>query len=211
MTVRIGIIGLGTFGINHLRAFSQMQREGKAVLAAACDLNEGLLVERQKAFHYAAYTNYKEMFDKEDLDGVTVVTPDHLHRAMALEALSRGIHCLVEKPLDVTVQGCLEMVRAAQASQRLLQVDFHKRWDPYHIELRREVSSGQIGEVEYGHVHMEDRIEVPRDWWPQWASRRLTGVVLGGSFLRPGPLDRGPECDPRLRDWDQEETQVSRH
>ena len=182
MAIRMGIVGLGTFGINHLRALSQLQRQGHVVLAGACDVNEKLLEERLKSFEFHPYTQLRDMLDRENLDALTVVTPDPLHRHIAIEALSRGIHCLVEKPLDVTVQGCLEMVNLAQTKGCLLQVDFHKRYDPYHLELKREVESGHIGEVEYGYVHMEDRIEVPRDWFPGWAGKSSPAWFLGVHF-----------------------------
>lgn len=183
MTIRMGIVGLGTFGINHLRAFSQLRRDGKVATLAACDVNEKLLEERLKVFEFKPYQRVQEMLDQENLDAVTVVTPDHLHKGIALEALRRGLHCLVEKPLDVSAQGCLEMVQEAEKRGCLLQVDFHKRFDPYHIELKREVDSGKIGEVEYGYVHMEDRIEVPRDWFPQWACRSSPVWFLGVHFF----------------------------
>lgn len=182
MVPRIGVVGTGTFGVNHLRAFKQMESDGQARLAAASDLNTGRLEEMRKTFGMHAYADYREMLRKEDLDAVTIATPDFLHRQIALDALAAGKHVLVEKPLDVTVEGCLQIVDAAQETGRLLQVDFHKRYDPYHIELERLARQGKLGECLYGYVHMEDRIEVPRDWFPQWAPKSSPVWFLGVHF-----------------------------
>jgi len=177
--VRLGVIGTGTFGVNHLRAYKQLEYEGKACLAAASDLDEERLARLKDELGMNIYTDYREMLKKEDLDGVSVVTPDFLHRRIAIDVLESGRHVLVEKPLDVTVEGCQEIIQAAERNRRLLQVDFHKRFDPYHIEIRRAVLDGKLGDPLYGYAYMEDRIEVPRDWFPQWAPKSSPSWFLG--------------------------------
>jgi predicted dehydrogenase len=166
---KICVIGGGTFGLMHLRAFRQLAEDGRCEFLALADVNEKLLAERRGEFGINTYTDFVEMIEKEKPDGVTIATPDHLHRKIALEALGRGVHTLVEKPMDVSAAGCREMIEAAARQGLLLEVDFHKRCDPYHAELRRLAREGKLGEIEYGYAWMEDRIEVPRDWWPGWA------------------------------------------
>jgi len=179
---RIGVIGIGTFGINHLRCFRQMGYTGEAQLVAAADINEELLEERRREFEFTPYTDYREMLEKEQLDGVTVVTPDPYHREIVIDAANAGVHILCEKPLDVTVEGCQEMIDAAEANGVLLQVDFHKRYDEYHIAMKQKIEAGDLGEIEYGYAHMEDRIEVPRDWFPGWAVNSSPAWFLGIHF-----------------------------
>lgn len=180
--VRIGVIGGGNFGINHLRAFRQAEYTGLAKLVALSELNEDLLEKRKAEFGMKGYTDYKEMLEKEDLDGVTIVTPDFLHKQIALDAFAAGVHVLSEKPLDVTVEGCQAMIDASKKAGKLLQVDFHKRYDSDHISLNEFVEAGKLGKVEYGYVHMEDRIEVPRDWFPRWAPKSSPSWFLGVHF-----------------------------
>lgn len=166
---RICVIGAGMFGVMHLRTFRQLSNEGRCEFAAVADIDERLLAERAEDFGMRTYTDFTEMLEKEDPDGVTIATPDHLHRKIALAAIERGVHVFVEKPLDVTAAGCREIIKAAADKGLLLEVDFHKRYDPYHVELHRLALQGKFGEIEYGYAWMEDRIEVPRDWWPAWA------------------------------------------
>lgn len=181
--IRLGVIGIGTFGINHLRAFLQLSYEGKVKLVAVSDLNEKRLSELEKEFRFRPYVDYREMLQKEELDGVSIATPDFLHRDITLDVISSGRHVLVEKPLDVTIEGCKRIVELAEKKGILLEVDFHKRFDPYHMELERLVNEEKkLGEILYGYVHMEDRIEVPTRWFPSWAARSSPNWFLGVHF-----------------------------
>jgi predicted dehydrogenase len=163
----------------HLRAFSQMQREGRAELVGVADIDSEVLARRGAQYGVATFPDYREMVARTNPHGIAIVTPDFLHREIAVRCLRAGKHVLVEKPLDVTVAGCREVIAAAEENRRLLQVDFHKRWDPYHRELRESVARGSLGEVEYGYAYMEDRIEVPRDWFPEWAAQSSPAWFLG--------------------------------
>jgi len=182
LPARIGVIGVGTFGLNHLRAFRQLGYVGSAQLVAAADLNDQLLEERQAEFGMKAYTDYREMIEQENLDAVTIVTPDPLHHDIAITCAEAGLHILCEKPLDVTPDGCQEMIDAAARNNVLLQVDFHKRFDEFHREMKRRLDLGEFGTIQYGYAHMEDRIEVPRDWFPGWAQRSSPAWFLGIHF-----------------------------
>ncbi len=179
MVARVAVIGAGRFGEMHIRAFSQMQREGRAKLVGLSDIDEAVLSRRRRQYEIDTFTDYRRMIDDTSPDGVSIVTPDHLHREMAVYCLQAGKHVLVEKPLDITVTGCRDIIAAAEAGNLLLQVDFHKRFDPYHRGLRDLVARGGLGEIEYGYAHVEDRIEVPRDWFPCWAANSSPAWFLG--------------------------------
>ena len=179
---RIGVVGVGTFGINHLRCFRQMGYLGQAELVAACDVNKELVEQRAADFGIKAYTDYHEMLAAEKLDGLTVVTPDPFHHDVVLAAAEAGVHVLCEKPLDVTTSGCREMIAACDQAGVLLMVDFHKRYDEYHLAMRDKIQNGDLGDIQYGYAHMEDRIEVPRDWFPGWAGKSSPAWFLGVHF-----------------------------
>jgi predicted dehydrogenase len=183
MTIRLGVIGAGTFGQNHLITFSQLARQGRAELIAVADINPSLLKTRSNEFGIRSYLDYREMLEQENLDAVSIATPDHLHREIALDVARAGKHLLVEKPLDVTEEGCLEIIEAAERNGVLLQVDFHKRFDPDHMEMARRIRAGALGDILYGYAHMEDRIEVPAEWFPQWAASSSPAWFLGIHFF----------------------------
>ena len=181
--VRIGVIGAGKFGTVHLNTFRQLGYDGVAELAAAAETDAARAEEVWRDYGCAVFQDYREMIAKVEMDGVTVVTPDFLHREMVLAAAKAGLHVLVEKPMDVTVQGCDAMIAAAKAAGILLQVDFHKRYDPEHRNLAQRVGRGDLGEILYGYVHMEDRIEIPTEWFPHWAPKSSPVWFLGTHFF----------------------------
>ncbi|MBN1446101.1 MAG: Gfo/Idh/MocA family oxidoreductase [Candidatus Omnitrophica bacterium] len=178
--IKLGVVGAGKFGTNILNAFKQLESEGKCKLAAICDINKELLENQAKKYSVKGYADYKEMIDREkDIYGIAVATPDPFHREPVLYAAGAGKHIFVEKPMDITVEGCKEMLDACKKNKVLLQVDFHKRFDPFHIAVRNEIREGRAGEIEYGYAYMEDKIIVPRDWFPGWASKSSPAWFLG--------------------------------
>ena len=183
MALRIGVIGAGKFGTVHLNTFRQLGYQGVAELTAVADTNTARLEEVSREYGCAVFQDYREMLRKTDLDGVTVATPDFLHKEIVLAAAEAGLPVLVEKPMDVTVEGCDEMIAAARKAGVLLQVDFHKRYDPEHRTFAQRVGNGDLGEILYGSVHMEDRIEVPVEWFPDWAPKTSPVWFLGTHFF----------------------------
>ena len=167
--LNLAVIGTGRYGKNIIDAFKQLERQGLAQLVSICEINRDLLDLHCERYQIKGYTDYTTMFEKEKIDAVAVATPDHLHREPCLYAAKHGKHILVEKPMDVSVEGCLEIMETAKKNNVLIQVDFHKRYDPHHQQLCKDVRSGKFGIIEYGYVHMEDRIEVPSKWFSSWA------------------------------------------
>ena len=179
MKTRVGVIGGGIWGNYHLSAIRNLENDGKAELVAIATRTEASARKHQEAFKIKGYTDYRRMIDEEDLDAVTIVTPDHLHREMTLYALEKGKHVLVEKPMDVTTAGCVAMVDLAARKNLLLQVDFHKRYDPYNIDAMRKVREGKLGEPYYAYAYMEDKIVVPWKWLSQWAAQSSPFWFIG--------------------------------
>ena len=183
MKSRIGVIGGGIYGTAVLQALETAHHMGLIDLVALADTKESILIEQRKKFNIKGYLDYKEMLNKEKLDAVAVVTPDHLHHEIALEVASRGIHLLVEKPFDLTSKGAEEIVLAAKENNVLLYVDFHKRFDPGHIHLKQDIKSGRLGKIQYGYVWMEDKIVVPSVWFKNWAQYSSPAWFIGIHFF----------------------------
>jgi len=183
MVPKIGIVGGGFFGEIHLKVFGQLEREGRCELVGLADVRPAQLRLRKKQYGVRTFKSHKELIAKAKPDAIAVVTPDHLHRKIAIDALNAGCHVLCEKPLDVTSAGAVEIVRTAKKNKRLLAVDFHKRHAPAHISLKQAVAAGDLGKIEYAYAWMEDRIEVPRDWWPEWSPKSSPMWFLGVHYI----------------------------
>jgi predicted dehydrogenase len=179
MTIRVGVIGGGIWGNYHLLAARQMEGEQQVELVAVATRTQATADRQATAFGIRAYTNYQQMLADEALDAVTIATPDHLHREMTLDALEAGCHVLVEKPMDLSTVGAREMVEQADRTGLLLQVDFHKRYDPFNIDARGKVQDGQLGDLYYAYAYMEDKIVVPTEWLASWAANSSPFWFIG--------------------------------
>ncbi|MCC6486841.1 MAG: Gfo/Idh/MocA family oxidoreductase [Candidatus Hydrogenedentes bacterium] len=177
--IRIGVVGGGTYGESHLSTFKDLEQTGRVKLAALAEMNDERREQRRQQFDIPVYKSHVDMLKAERLDGVTVATPDHLHRDIALDVLGSDLPCMVEKPLDVTVDGCRKIIALAAQKSLLLQVDFHKRFDPYHIEMRESFLEGKFGEVEYGYAWMEDQLFVPVSMLRAWSEHSSPVWFLG--------------------------------
>lgn len=182
--LKLAVIGAGRYGVNIINAFKQLDSQGIAKLVSICDINQNVLDTGCRKYRIKkGYLDYKEMLEKEDIDAVAIATPDHLHKEPCVYAANLGKHILVEKPMDITVEGCHEILEASKKNKVLVQIDFHKRYDPYHQQLCKDVRSGKFGVIEYGYVHMEDRIEVPSKWFSSWVHRSSPVWFLGVHFI----------------------------
>ena len=122
--LNLAVIGTGRYGTNIVHAFRQLESQGIATLVSICDTNQDVLTGQCKKYNVQGYADYREMFDKEKIDAAAIATPDHLHRDIAVFAVNAGKHVLVEKPMDVTVDGCLEMKKAAEKNKSCHQKIF---------------------------------------------------------------------------------------
>lgn len=95
------------------------------------------------------YTDYRELCARDDIDAVTIVTPNSEHAAQAVTAFGLGKHVFCEKPLAIAVEEARTMARAAAASGKIHQVGFTYRYLYGVRELRRRLRRGDIGAPYY--------------------------------------------------------------
>jgi predicted dehydrogenase len=181
--IRVAVIGAGSFGSVHLKTYSQLAREGRVELVGVADTSEDARAACEREYERQMYGEHRKLLAAEKPDAVSVVTPDHTHRDIVCDALATGCHVLVEKPMDTSLDGCRKMIAVAKENGLLLQVDFHKRFDPYHAALRQAVREGQLGRLLYGYAWMEDRISVPREMLSAWSSESSPGWFLGSHMI----------------------------
>jgi predicted dehydrogenase len=181
--INLGVIGTGRFGINHLNAFNQMKRTSNIRLKAMCDIDSKICKQYSNDFHINAYHDYTKMIEEEKLSAVSIATPDHLHGDIILYALEHNLHVFVEKPLEICSEKAKKIVELAKEKNLLVQVDFHKRYDPYHMEIKQLISQGKIGKLLYGYCYMEDKIVVPKEWFPHWVNETSPAWFLGTNFV----------------------------
>ena len=96
MIARIAVIGAGTFGEMHLRAFTQMEREGRARLVGVADIDAELVATRRSQYGVATFLDYREMIEKTNPDGrvragVSVGHKRSVHRRRPIRTRRHGL------------------------------------------------------------------------------------------------------------------------
>ena len=130
--VRVACLGLGHIPTHaHLPALAGLVESGEAIFQAFCDLDEETLKEKAREYGpKATYTDYREMFDKEELDALYLCIPPTLHTDELLIAADKGIHVFVEKPQSLDMAQAIEFNAAVQKAGILTQVGFNSRYEP---------------------------------------------------------------------------------
>lgn len=91
--------------------------------------------------------DYRRILDDRTVDAVFIVTPDHWHRQMALDALAAGKDVYLEKPMTYTVSEGLEIIKAVDSSRRILQVGSQGVSSAQYAQAREIVKSGTLGQI----------------------------------------------------------------
>ena len=104
------------------------------------------------------YTDYRLMLEREDLDVVSVATPDHLHADAVCDASEAGVRgILCEKPLATTLEDADRMIAAVEANGTCLSVDHTRSWIPRYQQMRQAVRDGAVGPLTRILAHMGGR------------------------------------------------------
>jgi predicted dehydrogenase len=146
-TVRVGVIGFGQWGPNHVRNFSMMEN---CEVARVCDASEARLKAAQKLFRGVQVTkDAAAIIGATDLDAVIVATPTGTHHALVKAALEAGKDVLCEKPLARTSAECRELMELAAAKGRILMVGHVFLYNSGVLHLKVDLDRGELGRIYY--------------------------------------------------------------
>ena len=142
--VRIGVIGLGVMGSGHISNIEKGLIQN-ARLAAVCDI----VPEKMEKFagKYKCYADSRDLIRSGEVDMVMVETPHYFHTTIGIDALTCGVHTLVEKPISVHKADCQRLIAAHKDKKVLFGAMFNQRTDPHYVKVRDIIKSGQLGEI----------------------------------------------------------------
>ncbi|RYX84536.1 Gfo/Idh/MocA family oxidoreductase [bacterium] len=216
--VRFGVVGVGGMGGSHARSFAQMP---EATLVAVADVSEQTAQKVAEETGARAFADASSMLASGEVEAVLIATPHFFHAPVALDAASKGIHVLSEKPISVSVSTADEMIAACAAANVLLGVMFQQRTAPTRVTMKAMIDSGELGTLH--------RIAMTAPWYRTQAyynsgAWRGTWKGEGGGILMnqaPHSLDQfvwlmgqTPKavqaiCDTRLHDIEVENLAVA--
>ena len=140
--------GGGIARLRHIPAFQEAARRGLAELVAVCDpIPAALEAAGEQAGVAARYLDYREVLARDDVDVITIATPNSFHEPIAIAALEAGKHVLCEKPLALTLAGAQRMAAAAHGTNRVSAVNHRYRWVPAMRYLHELMTAGEFGDV----------------------------------------------------------------
>jgi len=197
--IGIGIVGAGTIAqLSHIPYLQD--DDDRFRLVAIADTNESLLAEVADRFHIPSrYVDYRQLLERDDIESV-VICHSGSHRDSVLAALEAGKDILVEKPLAWNLREIEEIAARAAKSDRIVQLGYHKLYDPAFAVAKREVEKIEglgyariavfhpSAELNYTHVRIrkgggriQEGYREPAGWAEQMAAQRnaLAGGPLG--------------------------------
>ncbi len=148
-TVRVGIIGTGGIARLHAQYYKLCPW---VEIAAVADIVPG----KAKAFAEThgltgaqVFEDHRQMLEVASLDAVSVCTYNQAHRAPTVDALSAGKHVLLEKPMAATLEDAQAIMRAGDASGKILMVGFQPDFGTQYRAAKQVVDSGVLGDIYY--------------------------------------------------------------
>lgn len=152
-TFGIGIVGWGFMGKTHahaLRALPLFYEEAdfRAQLRCICTRRPDVAQAAMDDLGFAACTtDYRALIAREDIDVVSICTPNALHEEMAMAVLEAGKHLYIDKPLAVSSQSAVRIAEAARDAKGFTKVAFNLRHFPAIMRLRELMDAGALGET----------------------------------------------------------------
>lgn len=160
--LRIGIIGCGGLARGaHIPALLGMKDSDQVEIVGVCDVYQKHLDAGVQLTQAKPFTDYRALLDQKDIDYVTIVTPEHWHAQMTLDAADAGKHIYCEKPMTWSIDQAKKVVKKIQQTGVKLQVGVQGMSDDSYETARKYIKQGAIGKVvqaqiDYSRNHRDD-------------------------------------------------------
>lgn len=143
---KFAVVGCGS--IAEIAHFPSIKKAPEAELEAVCDIDSKRVKEvAEKWEAKSAFTDYREMFKKVELDAVIIATPNNVHRNQAIAAAKAGINVVIEKPLAVTNEEAWDIVETCKNYKVKLMVGCDRRFWTQNQWAKQLIEEGAIGKV----------------------------------------------------------------
>tara|TARA_B100001093_G_scaffold20284_1_gene18193 strand:+ start:1425 stop:2885 length:1461 start_codon:yes stop_codon:yes gene_type:complete len=199
----LAAIGSGGKGASDI---SNSESNGKEKVVALCDVDlSGSAKETIKKYPKAKkYEDFREMLDKEkDIDAVTISTPDHTHASVATNAMKRGIHVYVQKPLTHNIFEARLLTELARENKVVTQMGNQGASNPDQLKIQEWINDKKVGNISVVNVWTD------RPIWPSGVPMPKPNISLKPDSLNwdlwLGPAKKSeyiPEMHPfNWRGW----------
>ena len=182
--LRVGIIGTGWIADAHMEQYKKMP---DVDIVAGADLIPGkaeAFFKKHEVGGVKCYLSHKEMLDDESLklDAVSVCTYNMTHAECTIYALDKGVNVLLEKPMCVTTEEAIEILRAEKRSGKVLSIGFQPRFDPNMQMVKAVVESGVLGQIYYIQTGGGRRRGIPTPFGTTFIEKETGGIGALGDI-----------------------------
>jgi predicted dehydrogenase len=175
--LRVAMVGTG--GIARGRHLPCFSKHPNAQIVAVSDVVRDSAEAVAKEYNIpGVYTDYTEMFEKEQIDAAVICTPNKYHAPATISALEHGLHVLCEKPMALDPAEGHAMIAAAKKANKTLSIAFHYRHMGNVRAAHKVVSAGDLGKVYMVRVHALRRRGIPA--WGTFVHKHIQG---GGAMI----------------------------
>jgi len=129
-------------GQHHVRNYSEME---DVELVGVCDTDKERVKSLAEDYDTMACASYKYLLD--DIDAVSIVVPTTFHKKVALDAIDKGVHVMLEKPIADTLENADTIINKAGENDVKLMVGHIERFNPAVLELKKLIDSNELGDI----------------------------------------------------------------
>lgn len=176
--LKIGVIGCGIISVMHLDSIAALE---EAQLVAVCDNKPDRAQAAADKYGAKPYVDYKEMFEKEQLDAVHICLPHYLHVPVAMDAMRAGLHVISEKPMSIRYEDAVAAVELADELGLQYGVIFQCRYNTPSMLVKQRILDGRLGAVRCGRTtltwYRPDNYYDASDWKGTW-DKEGGGVMI---------------------------------
>jgi predicted dehydrogenase len=231
-TLRLASIGTGRMGHGDMKecVYNGLDAAIQARVVAVCDLDlnrarhaaaevEGIYsthLSGKPQSRVKVYQDFRALLAKEELDGITISTPDHWHALLAIAAAKAGKDIYIQKPLTYSMGEGQQLVKAVRENNVVLQTGSQQRSSVYFRTVCERVRNGRIGTLREIHVGLPEdhgsgtfvESPVPDNLdYDMWLGPRPVvpytphGVHPISGYGRPGWLQIEAYCRGMITGW----------
>lgn len=152
--LKVGVIGFGQMGQVHAGIYNKLPG---VQLAAVCEYNDDGRAKAEKQYGCKTYKDYREMLADPEIEAVSIVLPDNMHREAVEIAVKNNKHILLEKPLAKELSDGEAMYELVKDYDKVFTVGFLLRFDPRFNLIKQSLDAGELGDI----IHMYCRRNSP--------------------------------------------------
>ena len=176
--LKVAVIGCGSISCMHLDPAVALE---EAELVAVCDIKPDKAERAAQKYNAKPYTDYMEMFEKEQIDVVHICLPHYIHTKVACDAFKKGINVLSEKPMSIKYEDAVEAVELAEKCGVKYGVIFQCRYNTPSMLVKQRIEDGKLGKVKCGRTiltwYRPDNYYDSSDWKGTW-DKEGGGVII---------------------------------